>query len=54
MYGLIDKAFRLIPGLPVEVSVDIHLLAIVPIHEINMVRIYHIISFLPWYKHLIV
>lgn len=54
MYCLIAKAFRLIPGLPVEVSVDIHMLAIVPIHEINMVRIYHEISFCAWYKNLIV
>ena len=42
---MIAKAFRLIPGLPVEVSVDIHMLAIVPINEINMVRIYHVITF---------
>lgn len=53
IYSLIAKAFPLIPGSPVIVSVDIHVLAIVPIHEINMVRIYHVISFCAWCQNLI-
>ena len=54
IYWLIAKAFCLISGPPVRVRVEFHMIAIVPIDEINMVRIFHLLSFSAWCPNLIV
>lgn len=45
LYLLIKKFRLIISGHPVLVRAEIHILAIVPISEINMVRIYYEIAF---------